>query len=366
MDLPNLPGEVPQPLPRSLAGSSSAYGGSRTVVAGQTPDPLPRGGARGTGEATSPPPPVRSTGEVARAGSCLRTPNGRALPGRHLDGCDGTGCEGCVPCPEPHCRTCRREHAADTCPTCRAVARLNLAMIGELAGHLPVQASFGRQAWHVHDGLLGGDATVMLTPASPHWPDGWTRPVTSELPGDVRPPLDVLAHWVNRWAPVPVASVDDAVALLATRLHQIAATELFPPMARDLARVLHELENVLHAGDRPEISRVPCWDCGTRLHVGYAADPDHDYWYCPVCGQTFDHQRYVACRHYQLSSRGADRYVPFADAVAVTGRPETTVRSWITDGRVHTQRNASGRLEVWWPDVRELHRITPTRRRVPR
>lgn len=245
------------------------------------------------------------------------------------------------------------------------MARLNLAMTTELVGHLPVQAISGRQAWHTHDGLLGGDATVMLTPASTGWTAGDRRPVTAELPGDVRPPLDVLAHWINRWHPRPASDVGEAVVYLAGELHLIAATDLFPPMARDLARVVHTLEAVLHAGDRPDVSRVPCWDCGARLHLIWTDDVDHDHWRCPVCGQTFDHIRFVACRHYQLASRGADRYVALSDAVAVVGRPEQTVRTWARDGLVDTRR-VSGRIEVWWPDVRDRDRATPTRRRLAR
>jgi len=244
------------------------------------------------------------------------------------------------------------------------VARLNLALVAELAGHLPLQAVMGRQAWHTHDGLLGGDATVMLTPASTSWPEGDTRPVTTDQPNDVRPPLDVLSHWSNRWSPRPVTTVDAACDYLGSQLHLIAADPaLFPPMAYDLARILHTLENVLHAGDRPEVSRVPCWDCGTRLHRVWSDDPDHDHWRCPVCGQTFDHLRYTACRHYQLASRGADRFVLLADAVAVTGRPETTVRAWVASGQI-TSRRVTGHIEVWWPDVRDLARTTPTRRRI--
>lgn len=250
------------------------------------------------------------------------------------------------------------------------MARLNLAMVGELVSHLPTHAILGRQAWHEHDGLLGGDATVMLTPASPTWPVGDTRTVTTEQPNDVRPPLDVLVSWINRWhgprhdsLTYPTHDLGWCIDHLDSQLHPIADTPMFTPMARDLARVVHQLETVLHAGDRPDLSRVPCWDCGTRLHLVWADDPDHDSWRCPVCGQTFDHARYVACRHYQLASRGADRFVVVADAVAVTGRPEQTVRAWARDGLIQSRRT-SGHLEVWWPDVRDRDRTTPTRRRV--
>lgn len=251
------------------------------------------------------------------------------------------------------------------------MARLNLALLSELHGHLPAQAVRGRQAWHTHDGLLGGDATVMLSPASTSWPAGDTRTVQAE-PGDVRPPHDVLASWVNRWhvridsRPLPTHDFDWCVDHLDSQLHLIAASPMFAPLARDLARILYSLETVLHAGDRPDVSRVPCWDCGARLHLIWADSADHDYWRCPVCGQVFDHVRYLACRHYQLASAGADRFVTVADAVAVIERPEATVRAWARDGLVGSRRTVAGHVEVWWPDVRERDMSTPTRRRLPR
>jgi hypothetical protein len=341
-----------------LPGSARQHGGLEPVIAGQAHDDAAQAAS---GQHFSRPAYLPAACKAGRD-------RARVLPGRHQDDCDGTDCPGCQPCPENHCQTCRREHADSTCPSCRAVARLNLAMIEELASHLPDQAVRGRVTWHTHDGLLGGDATVMMTPASPSWPAGDTRTVTAD-PGDVRPPLDVLASWVNRWhvridsRPLPTNSLAWCVDHLSSQLHVIAGTPMFQPFARDLARLVYSMETVLHAGDRPETSPVPCWDCGTRLQVIYADTADHDHWRCPLCGQAFDHLRYVACRHYQLASRGADRFVSLADAVAVTGRPEMTVRTWERDGLVRSRRTPSGHVEVWWPDVRDRDRTTPTRRR---
>jgi hypothetical protein len=152
------------------------------------------------------------------------------------------------------------------------------------------------------------------------------------------------------------------VDLLDTQLSRIAGTHLFAPLARDLDRLLHSVENVLHAGHRPEVSRVPCLSCGTRLIKVWAETEEHDHWRCRVCGETYDHGRYERAKHDQLASRGAERFVPLTDAVAVTGRPDETVRRWVRLGYVATRREA-GRLQVWWPHVREQHRTTPTRKR---
>jgi hypothetical protein len=372
MDRISLPASPNPSLPDSLPASPGQPAEPDPIPAGQAPHLAARA-ANGQPDhlAASLPAAYRAGSE--KAAGCQRSPDGpRILLGRHANPCDGTDCSGCQPCPENHCSTCHREHAPSTCPSCLAVARLNLAMVSEHVGHLPDQAILGRQTWHTHDGLLGGDATVMMTPASTSWPARDTRTVTSE-PGDVRPPLDVLASWINRWSRdrhdsrvLPTWDFAWCINHLDSQLHAIGQTDTFAPLARDLARIVYTLETVLHAGDRPDVSRVPCWDCGTRLHLVYAEDADHDYWRCPVCGQAFDHIRYVACRHFQLASRGADRFVAIADAVAVINRPEATVRGWARDGHIQSRKNAAGHVEVWWPDVRERDRTVPTRRRIRR
>lgn len=247
------------------------------------------------------------------------------------------------------------------------VARSNLAAVRELALALPVQAVLGRHAYHTHSGVPGGDAVVMLAAAAPRRPPGWIG--TGERTGDPRPPLDVLVRWANVWRartgpPDPRPPVLDRVAAyLDDRLSAMAADPAFPDLAEDLARLLHQVENVLHAGARPDVSRVPCWDCGARLHKVWASVEADDRWRCPACGEEYDHGRYERAKRDHLDSADAERFVSIGDAVGVTGRPEQTVRAWARDGLVETRRNAVGRLEVWWPDVRDRDRVTARRRR---
>lgn len=367
---PSRPSETPTPS-RLEAGPEGKQQSTRSEPLpdagkgqGRTrqdpPSPLPPSiGGKGEG-----PAPLPAPGMKPRA--CIRGDEARVLPGRHRDDCPGD-CAGCQPCPEPHCQTCRTHHAEVTCPGCLGVARANLGELHDLVADLPEQAREGRQAFHHHHGIPGGDATVMLTPAAPRRPEGSTRRVYAE-PGDPRPPLDVLTYWSNRWrAEVQhalsfPATMGNVVSYLDGQLHRIAETHLFTPLARDLARLLHSVENVLRAGDRPDVSRVPCLACGTRLVKVWAEEETRDHWRCRLCGELYDHGRYERAKHEQLASRGADRFVPLADAVAVTGRPEQTVRAWMRQGLIATRRDA-GRLQVWWPHVRERHLLTPTRRR---
>jgi hypothetical protein len=241
-------------------------------------------------------------------------------------------------------------------------------MVLELLDALPEEQVNGRQTYHQHHGVPGGDATVMLVPASPTWDEGEARSTHPDQPDDVRPPLDVLAAWSIRWrascgAPAQPVTIEGVTDHLAGQLHLIAASTMFLPFARDLGSLLHQMENVLHAGDRPDVSRVPCLSCGTRLQKQWADQADHDYWRCPVCGDRYDHGRYQRAQYDQLASRGADRFVPLMDAVAVTGRSEETVRSWVREGLVDSRREPGRPREVWWPDVRDRHRVTPVRSR---
>lgn len=350
--------------------SSADLPGLENITAGQDPS-KPRRRTFG-GPSPEAPQPRRSPkgGGGASPPECDRGPGGRVLPGRHLDSCPGS-CPGCQPCPRAHCQVCRRAHAETTCPSCLALARLNLALVGELHSHLPAQAWLGRQAWRSRDDLLGGDATVMLAPAAPSWDAGRVIPVTVELPHDPRPPLDVLAYWINRWhgwthdsRTLPTHDMSWAVDYLNLQLYRIGQSPWMPGLGRDLGAVVHQLENVLHAGDRPDVSTVPCWDCGARLHKIWTDRADRDHWRCPTCGQLYDQGRYERAQHDQLAARGADRYVPLADAAHATGRSEQTIRNWQGLGLIESRRSpSSGRIEVWWPDVRERDLSTPTRRR---
>lgn len=303
------------------------------------------------------------------ATGCVRGQHQRVLPHRHQPDCPWPDqCPGCQPCERNHCRVCRRNHADDTCPTCLAMARSQLTTITQLTEQLRAEATNGRHAYRIRtDQLPGGDALVMLTPASLR--AGTPSHPRPEQPGDPQPPLDVLHYWADRWTThhngqqLPSLTVPNLARWLAQRLHLIATTPTFPRLARDLRQLTHQLENVLHAGDRPDVSRVPCLRCGTRLTKVWADRADRDRWRCPRCGETYDRGRYERAQHHHLASRGAERYVPVADAIAATGRPENTVRAWIRDKEVATRRDAGGPLLVWWPHVRARHLATPTRDR---
>jgi hypothetical protein len=251
------------------------------------------------------------------------------------------------------------------------VARRNLDALRDLAGQLPAESWTGRHAYRIHEGIPGGDALVLLASAAEQRGRvGQTARPRPELPNDPTPVLDVLVFWEELWR----GETDQPTALrptlervsdyLADQLHRIAGSRIFPHLARDLARSVTQVENVLHDGVRPDVSRVPCWECGARLVKVYARQARDDHWTCPRCRETYDQGRYERAKYDHLASQGAERYVPVSDAIAATGRPEQTVRTWVRTGAVGSRREpGSGRLTVWWPDVRARHLAAGNRTR---
>lgn len=314
------------------------------------------------------PPPYRA--EPGTAPSCRLQGTGRVVAHRHGPECAVEECPGCLPCPEEHCLTCQRNHAQTTCPECLALARVNLGILRHLIHQLPAEAHLGQHVYRIHEGIPGGDALVLLTPAATvRGRVGQTARPESEL-GDPVPPLDVLVFWEEWWRaeadqPTGLQPTLDRVAdYLASQLHHIAGSRVFPHLARDLVRTVRLVENVLHDGLRPETSRVPCWDCGARLVKVYGDQARHDHWACPRCHEVYDYGRYERAKYDHLASQGAERYVTVSDAIAATGRPEQTVRGWIRVGVVGTHREeGTGRLLVWWPDVRSQHLAAGNRKR---
>jgi hypothetical protein len=304
--------------------------------------------------------------------SCFNTGTSRAIRGRHEEGCGGQDCPGCLPCPEDHCQHCKRSHAEVTCAACVHMARTNLASLALLSTHLPEESTEGSRSVGSRD-FPGGDALVLLGPSAARadldavyayrYQAGLSIDHRSdEYPTDLRPVAGVLARWEAAWReelnqPTGLTStLSRSVDYLMAHLHQAAGRPTFTLFITDIAENLRRLEDVLYDGERPERTRVPCWECGVRLVHIYGSTEDDDHWVCPACGERYDRGRYDRAKHDHLASVGAERYVSVTDAAAAVGRPVQTVRTWIRRGLVSTQRNpVSGRTQAWWPHIRLLH-----------
>ncbi|MGH3356607.1 MAG: hypothetical protein ACRDOJ_11970 [Nocardioidaceae bacterium] len=298
-------------------------------------------------------------------------------------------CSDPADCDRRHCALCRRGHPTDThpltCPACVGRVRDQLAGIAELHHYARLRA----EAWHHPDAAIpGGAAMVLLGPVSRGIQARHLAYVTGDYTDleaaakDADPPLLTLATWEDcwrGWSGQPagrLASIDSAAAYLDANLTRMAqqleakvdgdGDEEWPPdfgqFAADVQRALIRLEDVLRAGERDEVSKTPCLDCGTRLARRYAARAVDDRWVCPRCRRRYTEAEFARAQHQQLAGEGADRFVRLGDALKAAPRPEYTVRTWVRRGLVSAYCELGTRqVMVWWPDVRALDREAATR-----
>lgn len=303
--------------------------------------------------------------------------NPRLLTGRHEDTCADETCAGCQACPESHCGVCQRAHAEGTCPECTAVTRDDLREIGRLCGSLPAEVE--------HRGV-NGEAMMLLGPAAD--PEAWRNRAMSATMGrlpegylddcrDEAHPMWVLGTWEQVWRD-ELGHVTDLKATLPRlvdyldrEMHVMAgrAEPPFEDFARDVRGCRAHLEDVLMAGERVERTEVPCLECGTLLVKVHKDAEDRDGYECQrkSCDRTwYDQQEFTLAKAEHLKSEGADKFVPLTTALAAIGRPEQTVRTWVRNGAVDSKRDEQNRVVVWWPDVRRMHLLAETRKRVPK
>lgn len=286
----------------------------------------------------------------------------RVVPNRHELDCADDECRGCQPCEHAHCRVCGRNHADGTCPACLAEVRDDLAEIVRMCESLPEEVE--------HRGI-NGEAMVLLGPVAD--PEARGHRIASAGVGRAwvdeadheQHPLTVLGTWSMVYAEefdhdqaecITVINAADYLDRNLTYAGDWPHAE-FADFARDLRKSRAHMERVLHDGEQVERTKVPCLDDGTLLEVRYAKKADDDRHVCPKCRRRYDDGEYALAKAEWLSSEGAERFVLVIDAASAIGRSEQTVRTWAKREVVQSQRNeATGRLEVWWPDVRDEHR----------
>lgn len=308
----------------------------------------------------------------------------RVLPGRHEPDCTGgEQCRGCQPCEESHCCVCSRNHADVTCPECLASSRDDLHVIAQLCDALPAET--------IHRGV-NSEAAMLWGPTAD--PEAWRNRAMSAMVGrldkrdahgevivvnsgyledcrDEKHPLFVLGTWEQVWRdhldqPTDLAAtLPRLVAYLDRQLHVMAQAEEppFDDFARDLRQCRAHLEDVLHDQQAEDKTRVPCLDCGTLLVKVYGKDHDDDRHVCGRCRRRYTEGEFALAKANHLASEDAERFVLVADALSAIARPEQTLRTWMRTGKVGFERDESGRMTVWWPDVRAMHLDAATRRR---
>lgn len=169
------------------------------------------------------------------------------------------------------------------------------------------------------------------------------------------PPLQTLLFWTDdlraqrgdNYGVKPTISTE--ANYLRHLLNHLWETELrWVDFAKDINAARVRMENVLHAGKRRTLTRVPCDRCkpaaprkeAHRLVLihGKADDGSSDFWKCPGCKVRLDGPAYQRALAKRLRSEGAARYVSLRDAIGVLkaqGRSERTVRKWLAPPTEH-------------------------------
>ena len=239
----------------------------------------------------------------------------RIVPGRHADttcrerGAGETpqspqigaqGCEGCLPCPEPHCACCRRAHAVGACAECVAATRNDLRTIAQLCDALPAEAE--------HRGVHG-EAMMLLGPTAD--PEAWSNRAMSAIMGrvdagyledcrDEKHPLWVRGTGEQVWRD----HLDQPTDLRATlprlwdyldRQVHVMAVEVevpFEDFARDVRGCRGHLEAVMHDQAQGDRANVGCFDCGGDLERRLTKAGFEDHWTCRRCRRRYTYAEY--------------------------------------------------------------------------
>lgn len=284
----------------------------------------------------------------------------RILPGRHEDDCAGD-CNGCQPCPWPHCRVCGKDHAEHTCPGCMAEVRENILEIVQRCEALPTEV--------LHRGI-DSEAMNLLGPvADPEAlghmrasanvgriPTDWVEEADHELH-----PLLVLGTWMEAYLEAfehsePARITVASAASYLDRNLVFASTFVdvpFDDFARNIRECLAHMDRVLHDGEQVETG-APCMTC--RVPLRLVRGERDDRWQCPRCKQeSTDAQYRFAVQH--LHRENAD-WLTDQEMEIRTGIRAGTVREWARnrddrDALVGKRRD-SGRVVYAVADVERV------------
>lgn len=226
----------------------------------------------------------------------------RVLVHRHADDCaDHDTCRGCLPCPEPHCRVCNREHSDGACPECVASTRADLREIGRLCDALPEEVE--------HRGV-DGEAMVLLGPAADYEARGHLAAsvASGRVPADYLEsadseihPLITLGTWDAVWRdalehddPNERLTIAAAVEYLDRTMAYMAGYEHVPfeDFARDVRRCVAKLEAVLHDQAYGDRANVGCFECKGDLERKIGAQGFDDFWTCQRCRRRYSYAEY--------------------------------------------------------------------------
>lgn len=271
-------------------------------------------------------------------------------------------------------------------PTAK-VAR-DLSEIIELHDRLHAQAENqashslmpGGHAMVALGGVANLEAWENLNDATERYAKAYTS-AEDEDPDEAWSPFQILVFWSEQWRRERDAEYDTRPTIVSEanfiRWSLDWAWQNEPgwdDFAADIRRARVRLEDILHAGNRVELSRIVCpnpihENGPPRLIVlrGSADDGSDDRWKCQACKTRYNADEANKAHAKMLRSEGAERWVHQADAIATLkaqGRSDSTVRGWLAAGEGSGYCDpVTHQVWVWWPDLWRKHLTTATRNR---
>ena len=274
------------------------------------------------------------------------------IRGRHNDDCPDIdwhpplawkGCDGCQPCPRPHClvqwhgeRGECMTHAETVCPACLGKVREHLGEIVRLSG-LPLLEQV------LSDGSTDTEASDLIGPSAD--PVQWRQrgnyghmyqTGVTHVIGELHP-LWVLGTWdliVTEHLGhkrTQRAGIRSSAAYLDLNLRWLAADLEFdfPSMAEEVEDCREYLERVLHDGEQRETG-APCLSCGVRLRL--VRTKDEDRWTCPRCKRESSDSQYRFAVKNEVIERSP--ILTLDDMAIRVSVPAKTLRTWASIVRV--------------------------------
>lgn len=233
----------------------------------------------------------------------------------------------------------------------------NLTTIIAMCVELRAQAINDAQATEDGHSLPGGKAMIALAPVANQ--EAWTNRYEAaehwgrdasyiEAEDDAwEPPLQTLCFWSEQWRTERGVvldvrpTIESEANFIKFNLEWVFDNELhWADFAKDIAKALARIENMLHAGERPERG-VPCMYDGARLERSLECKRtkgvevwDWSDWSCPKCHRTWTDSAYWA--NVNAANEAAQReeiegeaWVSVDYAARELKRSAKTIRTWL-------------------------------------